>query len=130
VVVSDESGPSILGFYSLSPASIDYDRSPAVVRRGLGHYEVPAYRLGRLAVDQARQGLGLGGNLIFAASRRCLRVASEIGGVALIIDAKNERVAAWYERYGAVPLLDTPLTLMIPFATLRETLRSVGIDIA
>ena len=40
----------ILGFYSLSPASLDYTRTPPVVARGLGRYDVPVYRLGRLAV--------------------------------------------------------------------------------
>lgn len=34
----------ILGFYSLSPASLAYSRTPDVVRRGLGRYEVPVFR--------------------------------------------------------------------------------------
>src|SRR6185437_3285225 len=56
------------------------------------------------------QGQGLGGQLLTAAARRCLRVAAEVGGVILIIDAKSERAAAWYASYDAVPLADKPLT--------------------
>ncbi len=36
---------------------------------------------------------GLGGQLLLAAGRRYLRAAQEIGGVALLIDAKNDTVA-------------------------------------
>ena len=39
----------ILGFYSLSPASVAYARTPDLLRRGLGRYDLPAFRLGRLA---------------------------------------------------------------------------------
>src|SRR5450759_570586 len=51
----------ILGFYTLSPASVEFSRAPAVVTRGLGRYEIPVYRLGRLGVDRSVQGRGLGG---------------------------------------------------------------------
>lgn len=52
----------ILGFYSLSPASIDYARVPSLGKRGLGRYDVPVFRLGRLAVDQSGHDQGQGGN--------------------------------------------------------------------
>jgi len=114
----------ILGFYSLSPASLDYARTPATAKRGLARYDVPVYRLGRLAVDKFVQGRGLGGGLLIAAGKRCLAVAEEVGGVALLIDAKNDRVAHWYESYGAVRLEDAPLSLVLPFATLRLALQT------
>src|SRR5713101_5819694 len=63
-------------------------------------HDVPAFRLGRLAVNRLVQGYGLGGQLILAAGRRCLLAATEVGGVALLIDAKNERAAKWYALYG------------------------------
>jgi hypothetical protein len=50
-------------------------------------------------------------------------VAQEVGGVALAIDAKDERAAAWYERFGALPLLDDALKLVLPLDTIRATLR-------
>lgn len=101
-------GMRILGVYSLSPASIYYARTPALLRKGLARYDVPVLRLGRFAVDRTVQGQRLGGQLLLAAGRRCLLAAAKVGGVALLIDAKNERVAAWYEAYGALPLLDAP----------------------
>jgi hypothetical protein len=53
-----------------------------------------------------------------------LLAAAEVGVVALLIDAKNEKVAGWYASYGAVPLADTPLTLLLPLATIVAALKS------
>ena len=117
---------TILGFYSLSPASVDYARAPEIIRRGLARYDVPGFRLARLAVDRRWQGQGIGGQLLLAAGRRCRLAAAEVGGVVLVIDAKNEQVAAWYASYGAVSLVDAPLTLMLPLATVEAALKKAG----
>jgi GNAT superfamily N-acetyltransferase len=92
----------------------------------LARHDVPAFRLGRLAVDRTLQGQGLGGQLLLAAGRRCLRAAQEVGGVALLIDAKNEAVAGWYASYGALPLLDDPRCLLLPLATIKMALELAG----
>ncbi|CBL46721.1 GCN5-related N-acetyltransferase [gamma proteobacterium HdN1] len=121
-----ENNEKVLGYYSLSPASIAYERAPEVIKRGLARYDVPVFRLGRLAVDLSVQSQGLGGQLLLAAGRRCLLVAVQAGGVALLIDAKNERVAEWYASYGAVPLLDAHLSLLLPFKTIHAALAAAG----
>lgn len=76
------------------------------------------FRLGRLAVSLAVQGHGLGGELLVAAGERAIAVAREVGGVALAIDATDERAAAWYQHFGALPLVDDPLKLVLPLATI------------
>jgi len=121
-----ENNEKVLGYYSLSPASIAYERAPEVIKRGLARHDVPVFRLGRLAVDLSVQSQGLGGQLLLAAGRRCLLVAAQAGGVALLIDAKNERVAEWYASYGAVPLLDAHLSLLLPFKTIHAALATAG----
>ncbi|MBC8953504.1 GNAT family N-acetyltransferase [Xenorhabdus sp. PB62.4] len=121
-----ESNGTVLGYYSLSPASIVYERAPEVIKRGLARHDVPVFRLGRLAVDLSVQSQGLGGQLLLAAGRRCLLVAAQAGGVALLIDAKNERVAEWYASYGAIPLLDAHLSLLLPFKTIHAALVTAG----
>jgi predicted GNAT family N-acyltransferase len=121
-----ESNEKILGYYSLSPASIAYESAPEVIKRGLARHDVPVFRLGRLAIDLSVQSQGLGGQLLLAAGRRCLLVAAQAGGVALLIDAKNERVAKWYASYGAVPLLDAHLSLLLPFKTIHTALATAG----
>ncbi len=124
VAIDDGDNKTILGFYSLSPAAIQYARTPETVRRGLARHDVPCFRLARLAVDRRHQKQGLGGQLLLAAGRRCLLVSAEVGGVALLIDAKNETVAAWYASYGAVTMEDAPLTLLLPLATIAAALQA------
>jgi GNAT superfamily N-acetyltransferase len=126
LAVRDADATQILGFYSLSPASVEFIRTPDVIKRGLARYDVPVFRLGRLAVDRTMQRKGLGGQLLLAAGRRCLRAAQEVGGVALLIDAKNEDVAGWYASYGALSLLDTPLSLLLSLATIKIALEAAG----
>jgi GNAT superfamily N-acetyltransferase len=109
----------VLGYYTLAPASVAFARVPALVKKGLARHEVPMFRLARLAVDVSAQGRGLGQALLFAAGKRCLAVAQEVGGVALLIDAKSERAAAWYVGFGAVRLDDAPSTLVLPLAVFK-----------
>ena len=56
LAINDGDGKTILGFYSLAPASIAYDRTPLLIKRGLARHEVPVFRLARLAVDRSIQG--------------------------------------------------------------------------
>ena len=116
----------ILGYYTLSPASLEYARTPALAKKGLGRYDVPVFRVGRLAVDQGVQGRGLGGALLLRAADRCIRVAQDVGGVALLIDAKNDRAACWYESYGALRLEDAPLSLVFPLAVAADAFKRGG----
>jgi len=122
----NDGGKKILGFYSVAPASVAYDRTPILIQRGLARHEVPVFRLARLAVDRSVQGQGLGGQLLLAAARRCLLVAAEVGGVALLIDAKNDRAARWYAGFGALQLIDKPLSLLLPLKTAKTALIAAG----
>jgi GNAT superfamily N-acetyltransferase len=117
---------TILGFYSLAPGALAYADMPETIRRGLGRHDVPGFRLAHIATDLRWQGQGLGGQLLASAALRCLRAAAEVGGVVLIIDAKNERAARWYSNYGAVPLSRKPLTLVMSLATFAAGLKAAG----
>ena len=122
VAVSAAKPTHVLGFYTISPGAIAFTDVPESLTRGLGRYEVPVFRLGRLAVDRSVQGRGLGGDLLLAAGARALAVAADVGGVALAIDAQDRNAAQWYERFGAVRLLDDPLKLILPLAAIAEAL--------
>ena len=125
VAVPPAAPARVLGFYSISPGAIEFARVPAGLTRRLGRYEVPVFRLARLAVDRSVQGRGLGGELLLTAGARALAVAAEVGGVALAIDAKDVDAARWYARFGAQPLLDDPLRLVLPLGTIAETIAAV-----
>jgi GNAT superfamily N-acetyltransferase len=127
VALSIETPSRVLGYYTISPGAMAFTQVPAAITKRLGRYEVPVFRLGRLAVALTAQGQGLGGELLLAAGERALAVAQQVGGVALAIDAKDERAATWYERFGALRLLDDPLKLVLPLETVR---RAVGLSSA
>ena len=120
VAVRPSEPSRILGYYSISPGAVEFARVPAALTKKLGRYEVPVFRLGRLAVSVSVQGQGLGGELLLAAGSRALAVAAQVGGVALAIDAKDARAASWYERFGAMRLLDDRLKLILPLDTIAH----------
>lgn len=123
----DEVPTRILGFYTVAPSAVAHDDVPSAMTKGLARHEVSGFKLARLATDLTVAGQGLGGQLLAAAALRCLRLAGEGGGILLIIDAKNPRAADWYAGYGAEPLRNKPLTLVIPLATFAPDLRAKGL---
>ena len=127
VAVSETEPARIFGFYTIGPGAIAFANVPEALTRKLGRYDVPVFRLGRLAVDRTVQGQGLGGDLLLAAGVRALAVAAEVDGVALAIDAKDRSAVRWYERFGAVPLLDDPLKLILPLAVIAEAVSGEGL---
>lgn len=116
----------ILGYYSISPGAIEFARVPAALTKKLGRYDVPVFRLGRLAIDLSTQGKGLGGDLLLAAGLRAIAVAGQIGGVALAIDAKDAKAAIWYERFGALRLLDDGLKLVLPLSAITAAVAAAA----
>ena len=128
VAVPPDEPARVMGYYSISPGAIAFAPVPAALTRNLGRYDVPVFRLGRLAVDLSVQRRGLGGELLLAAGERVLAVATEVGGTALAIDAKDENAAHWYGRFGALPLLDDPLKLILPLVVIVDAIKTSGGD--
>lgn len=58
--------------------------------------------------------------------RPCLLAAAKVGGFVMLVDVKSERVAKWYASYGAMPLMDQPLSLILPLATVEEAFKAAG----
>ena len=87
---------------------------------------LPIWREEPIGKQHDRGAFDCGDETLLAAGRRCLLVAAQAGGVALLIDAKNERVAEWYANHGAVPLLDAHLSLLLPFKTIHVALVTAG----
>ena len=110
----------IAGYYTLASASLLLVNLPVSVGKKLPRYPtVPAVRMGRLAVDQAFKGQGLGGALLADALDRAVR--SEIAAYALMVDAKDEAAAAFYRHHGFIALPDSPMTLFLPLATVEPS---------
>ena len=106
----------IAGYYTLASTSVFLGDLPAKLVKKLPRYpSVPAVRMGRLAVDQAFKGQGLGGALLADALKRVIR--SEIAAYALVVDAKDNTAADFYRHHGFLQTDSEPLTLFLPLAT-------------
>lgn len=112
VAVADEASPEVLGFYAVGLAELVNAELPAQYRKRLP-VKVPAFRLGRLATASGHQRKGIGEYLLFDAIDRVTRIAGEIGGVGLVVNAKSSAVD-FYRRYGFEPMADHPLNLFLP----------------
>lgn len=70
VVIETVSG-AVAGYYTLASAGLPATELPADVTRRLPRYPMlPAVRIGRLAVDGAFRGRGLGGVMLMGAAAR------------------------------------------------------------
>lgn len=114
-------GLRVLGFYSLAAASVLHRDSIGKVRRNMPD-PVPALLLGRLAVDRAWHGKGLGAGLLSDAVWRAIGAADLIGIRAVLVHAISNSAKSFYEKHGFRPSPIDPMMLMI---TLEEARRMI-----
>jgi GNAT superfamily N-acetyltransferase len=91
--------PPILGFYTLSMASVPAASLTSILREKLPRYPLPVALIGRLAVDEQAQGRRLGEVILLDALRRALDAAEVVGCMGVIVDAKDESAERFYAKY-------------------------------
>ena len=110
----------VLGYYTLCATGLPQGDIPVAARKHIPRYPlVSATLVGRLAVATAHQGRGLGALLLADAAERAYASASSVGSSMLVVDAINERAAAFYEANGFVRLTDS-LRLLLPMTTIGK----------
>jgi GNAT superfamily N-acetyltransferase len=117
VAVRETAPQRILGFYTLSALAIAAAELPPEMARKLPKHPMPAALIGRLAVDVAAQGTGIGKMLLMDAIHRALAVAKDIAVFAMVVDAKDENARRFYEGFGFIPLAETPTRLFLPLSS-------------
>ncbi len=119
--VARDGAGNIAAYYTLAASSVPLLDIPEPERKKLPRYGVlPASLIGRLAVDEKFRGRGLGGALIMDAARKCSMSAQAV--FAIIVDAKDEQAASFYEHLGFRPYSSRPMSLYLPLATLLASL--------
>lgn len=120
VLVDDERPTEVIGFYTLAlRRMVPTEELPPDMAKRLPR-EVPGFSLARLAIRQDLHKQGHGEYLLVHAIKRVARVAAEVGGYAVFVDAKSDDGANWYKKYGFVPFPDDPLTLCLPLNSLPK----------
>jgi len=99
---------SVIGYYTLSAASIPLSSLPDETRKKMPRYAVvPAIRLGRLAVDSSQQGQHIGSLLLLDALRRSCR--NELAWAVFLVEAKNDELARSYRKFLFRPFAENTL---------------------
>jgi predicted GNAT family N-acyltransferase len=121
VYVAVDETSRVLGYYTLSAASLSHEELPDSLSRRLPKYPVPAVLIGRMASDQRARadGLRVGSCLLIHALKQTLRASDTIGVQCVIVDSKPEAVG-FYRRFGFLPLKDDGLKLYLPTDTLKK----------
>lgn len=104
----------VLGFYTLSAASVAADHLPEAIRRKLPRYPVPVALLGRLAVRRSEQGKGLGAILLADVCKRVAAASQTLAVAAIVVDAKSPTAASFYHHFGFIELPGHPGRWMLP----------------
>ncbi len=103
----------VVGYYTLAASSVLLADLPQALAKKLPQYPtVPVARMGRLAVTQSAQHLGLGSALLADALTRVFQ--AEVAAYAMVVDAKHEDAVQFYEKYGFKQFSSQPLSLWLP----------------
>ena len=120
-VAVETGAQTVAGYYTLAASSIPLPDIASDTARKLPRYPlVPAVRIGRLAVAEAHCGKGLGTALLVDGMTRTVR--AEIMAFAMVVDAKNDAAAAFYQHHGFVAFASAPRVLYLPLAEIARQL--------
>jgi len=120
VAVDDDN--KVIGYYSLSTASIEFEDLPEDFIKGLPRYPIPAALIAKLAVDSNVNGQGLGSRLLIEALQNILTASEEIAVKVVLVDAIDEEAKGYYLRFGFIELPGNDLKLFLPIETISQLL--------
>lgn len=105
VFVNSNDPRRILAYYSTAPCEI---HPPQEVRAGKNYpHPVPFLRMARLATDLSVRGQGVGELALLGAIEDAATIAQRLTAIGgLVVDAKDDRASAFYERYGFLPITE------------------------
>ena len=112
----------VAGYLTVRSAQIAANSLPEDITAALPRYPVPAFRIGKLAVDLRFQGSGVGRWTLTQALRKALEVSQTVGVFAVLVDAIDEKAKGFYLKYGFIPFEAHPLTLFLPLTTIKIAL--------
>lgn len=107
----------VVAFVSIAAGAVERAGAPGGLRRNAPE-TIPVSIIGRLAVDRAYAGRGLGADLLADALRRIAVAAQSIGIAAVLVHAKDERARGFY--LSCAEWLEYPAdsrTLFLPIET-------------
>jgi GNAT superfamily N-acetyltransferase len=124
VYVAHRRDKIVLGYHALTAGSVSRAEVPERIARGLAAHPIGVVVLGRLAVDRAHQGLGLGASLLQDALLRSEQAAGTVGIRAVLVQAIDTSARSFCLRFGFSPSPVDEMRLMLLMKDLRAFLRA------
>jgi GNAT superfamily N-acetyltransferase len=118
-VVAEDS--RVIAYYAIASGAISLGGAPGKFRRNMPD-PIPVALLGRLAIDKAWQGRGLGRALFRDCAGRIAHAADTIGIRGIVVHAISEPAKAFYLALGFEPSPIEPMTLMVTLNDLKAAL--------
>lgn len=110
-------GDRVAGYVCIAAGAVERWAAPGRVRRNAPD-TIPVSVIGRLAVDQAYAGRGLGADMLSDALRRIAAASQSIGIAAVLVQAKDDDARRFY--LACAEFIEFPAdsrTLFLPIET-------------
>ncbi|MFT5314856.1 MAG: putative N-acetyltransferase YhbS [Candidatus Krumholzibacteriia bacterium] len=117
-------GGVLYGYYTLANSAVALAELSDEQAKKMPRYPMPAVLLSRLAVDKGMQRKGLGKRLMADFFRRVYAVSKHSGVAFMVVDAKDQGAADFYEQLGFTPTPLNPKRLVMPAAKVFPALRA------
>ena len=122
VVCPTEEPDRVVGYFSIATAIEQRNALPTAKLRRSMPEQLPLLLIGRLAVDAAWRGRGLGSALLVDALRRCLAVSGIAGVRGVVAHAIDDEAVGFYERHGFVRSPLGERVMLMPIEIVRSLL--------
>ncbi|HXE44284.1 MAG TPA: GNAT family N-acetyltransferase [Conexibacter sp.] len=112
----------VIGYVSLTTGSVRRDEAPKRYARGMPAHPIPTILVARLAIDHRHQGRQLGSRLLAEALRLAVTASDAAAARLVVVDAIDERAAAFYRKWGFIDAPENPLRLYRKISDIRRSL--------
>jgi GNAT superfamily N-acetyltransferase len=113
-VATPQNSNTLAGFFTLSAGSVNCSDLPVELAKKIPRYPIPIALLGRLAVDKSFQGKGLGSILLAEACQKVAQANTVLAIAGIMVDAKDQISASFYQHFGFQPLPENAERLFLP----------------
>ena len=114
-------GRRVIAYYAVASGGISLGGAFGRFGRNMPD-PIPVALIGRLAIDRAWQGRGLGRALFSDCAARITHAADSIGIRGIVVHAISEEAKAFYLALGFEPSPLDPMTLMVTLSDVRAIL--------
>jgi predicted GNAT family N-acyltransferase len=121
-VLIDEPSLDILGYYTLSSSLIEISDIDENLKKKLPRHPLPCQLIGRLARHKDLNAKGYGKFLLLDSLQKILEISNKTGVYAAVVDALDQDVVSFYQKFGFRILQSSSMKLYLPKSDISSVL--------